>query len=81
MTRSLTQRFIAAYHTIEKQYDGKVDSEQIYKEALEMLHRERQMRVSEEDPVEVEKVKIEKMTESGKELDSNVNVKITDLFK
>lgn len=82
-SKTLTQRFIAAYKTIDKQYDGKATTEQVYAEAIEMLKGERLQRASADESVPLDTVKLDNKVEEPPKVDepaTPVNVKIKDLF-
>lgn len=72
--KSLAQRFIQCYETLDKQYEGAADSEKLYQEALEMLQRD-----SSNQSEQYENMSLKSAFKEAQNKDMNINVK--DIFK
>ena len=73
-SQTLTKRFIEAYTKLNEQYNGTVSEELLYEEAIELLEQERKK--SDEEPIS-----LVKSFKDAQHKDSNINIKVTDIFK
>ncbi|CAH0563751.1 unnamed protein product [Brassicogethes aeneus] len=83
-TKSLTQRFIETYEKLEEQTQGSESMESLYKQAIDMLNRERNTRQTSEGSEEVSlsnAFKKAQKTLVQQEDAPKINVKVSDIFK
>lgn len=81
--KSLTQKFIDIYKTLLEQYKDKenVSEEHLYKEAIDILNKERQLQKENVPSKEPETINLSSTyREARKKINNNLNIKVRDIF-
>ncbi|XP_050297601.1 probable 28S ribosomal protein S23, mitochondrial [Anthonomus grandis grandis] len=82
--KSLTQKFIDVYSKLSVQYDGTATEEQIYKEAIEVLNRERggaKEAQPQQEPDDVESVSLSMAFKEAQRKQQDQGISVRDIFK
>ncbi|XP_044253584.1 probable 28S ribosomal protein S23, mitochondrial [Tribolium madens] len=74
--KTLTQKFIESYRTIQAQYGDSGTEEQIYKEAIDLLKKNQEIK-KDEDDVSLSTA----FKESLKEQKAKLKINVSDIFK
>ena len=75
--KTITQRFIQIYKTVEAQYDGTASDSQIYQEAIDLLKRDQESRKA-EDEISLSSAFKEAQAQESRD---KVKINVSDIFK